>query len=279
METNDNIEVRFPVSEAGFEAQDEERCILCLENSERMIRLHDYNEIYRIPGLYEYLFRKTLKYKSPEVVTRLLVEEVNKTSDVVSQLNVLEIGSGNGVAGELLKQHKIKAIKGTDIISEAAAAAMRDRPDVYADYYVGDFQNLAPDTERQLKANAFNCLFTVSALGFGDIPPGAFARAFNYISDNGWIAFNLKESFTDKDDPTGFSSLISHMVDEKILEIRCEHQYCHRLSVNGKQLFYIAVIGRKQKDLKSEFLRELSVDSRIRQRVPHHLRPSSQPRP
>jgi hypothetical protein len=97
-------------------------------------------------------------------------------------------------------------------------------------------------------------------LGFGDIPPVAFARAFNFIYDNGWIAFNLKERFTDKDDPTGFSSLISSMIDEKILEIRCEHRYCHRLSVDGKQLFYIAVIGRKQKDLKSEFLQELSVD-------------------
>ncbi len=185
----------------------------------------------------------------------MLVEEVNKASDAVSELNVLEIGTGNGVAGELLKQHKIKAITGTDIIPEAAAAARRDRPHVYADYYVGDFQNLPPDIERQLKSNAFNCLFTVGALGFGDIPPGAFAGAFNLISDEGWIAFNIKEDFTDKGDPTGFSTLLSNMIEAKNLEIRCRHRYCHRLSVDGNQLFYNAVIGRKQKDIGTELLR------------------------
>ena len=36
---------------------------------------------------------------------------------------------------------------------------------------------------------------TVAALGYGDIPPQAFAEAFNLISDHGWVAFNIKDRF------------------------------------------------------------------------------------
>ena len=36
---------------------------------------------------------------------------------------------------------------------------------------------------------------TVAALGFGDIPPDAFAAAFNLVEDGGHVAFTIKEDF------------------------------------------------------------------------------------
>jgi len=33
------------------------------------------------------------------------------------------------------------------------------------------------------------------------------------------------------------------------LTIECKKRYCHRLSVSGKELYYIAIIGRKIADV------------------------------
>lgn len=43
----------------------------------------------------------------------------------------------------------------------------------------------------------FNCLTSVAALGFGDIPPRAFFEALRLVATNGWVALNLKETFLD----------------------------------------------------------------------------------
>ena len=37
----------------------------------------------------------------------------------------------------------------------------------------------------------------VAALGFGDIPPLAFADAFNLVASPGWIAFNIRDRYVD----------------------------------------------------------------------------------
>ena len=55
-------------------------------------------------------------------------------------------------------------------------------------------------------------MVTVAALGFGDIPTNAFNEAFNIISNKGWVAFNIKETFFDKSDQTGFSSMIRELI-------------------------------------------------------------------
>ena len=88
-------------------------------------------------------------------------------------------------------------IVGVDIIEEAAEAAERDRPGVYDDYVVVDLTDRRADDPRDaLGARGFNCLTTVAALGFGDIPPEAFATAFNLVEPTAaWVAFNIKERF------------------------------------------------------------------------------------
>jgi predicted TPR repeat methyltransferase len=242
----DTIFIRFPESGNAFQAQDEEYCIVEREGQERRIRLHDYQEIYAIPGLYEALFCKRLRYRSHKVMASLLVEEILRSSVPLSEISALDMGAGNGLAGEALKRLWIRSLIGIDLFPEAAEAAERDRPGLYDHYHVADLLDLSPATRRALEAGNLNCLISVGALGFSDIPPLAFAAAYNLIADEGWMAFNIKESFMKEGDDCGFSTLIRQMVDQNVFAINIKHRYCHRLTVAGKELFYLAVIGIKK---------------------------------
>jgi SAM-dependent methyltransferase len=241
----ENFTIKFPHTDRCGESQPEEYCTVVLKGRECKIRFHDYHEIYAIPGLYERLFIEKLGCKSPEVMTSLLLNEVSKSSASTSDLTVLDLGAGNGLVGEKLKQQGVRSIVGVDIIFDAAEATRRDRPGVYDAYYVGDLRRLSADALNRLRATNFNCLITVGALGFGDIQPLAFAQAFNLVIDNGWIAFNIKDEFLDAEDSTGFSNLINEMIDIGILKVKVMYRYRHRFSVDGVPLYYIAVVGKK----------------------------------
>lgn len=236
----------FPAPNTGTKTQAEEYCIIEQDGQERRIRFHDYHEIYAIPGLYEHLFHERLKCKSPDVITRLLIEQIDKSSAPISELAVFDLGAGNGIVGGMLKQNGAKLIVGIDVVPEAAIAARRDRPGVYDDYYIEDLRNLTLDARRRIGARGLNCLVTSGALGFGDIPAPAFAAGYNLIAADGWIAFNIKEDFIEKGDSTGFSDLVKSMLDGGILDLRVRHRYCHRLSLDGRALYYVAVVGVKK---------------------------------
>ena len=147
--------------------------------------------------------------------------------------------------GEILKQNGVNLIVGIDVVPEAAMAARRDRPGVYDQYFIEDLRNLTSNTRGALEAKALNCLITSGALGFGDIPVPAFAAGYNLIAVDGWIAFNIKEDFIEESDSTGFSDLVKGMLDRGIFDLRVRHRYCHRLSVDGRPLYYVAVVGVK----------------------------------
>src|SRR5690606_27083612 len=100
------------------------------------------------------------------------------------------------------------------------------RPGMYDDFYVLDLTRLTPDELEDLQDWGFTCLTTVAALGFGDIPVAAFAQAFNLIADDGWIAFNIKDSFlTSNGGP--FASLIKRLILEGYLDLYHLERYRH----------------------------------------------------
>jgi SAM-dependent methyltransferase len=237
--------------------QDHEWCRVTVDGITRKIRFHDYDEIYSVPGLYEFLFYEHLECCSPQVV-RGLLEDVLTSGDVPPDtLRVLDLGAGNGMVGEELADLGAEMITGVDLLPEAAAAAERDRPGVYDDYLVLDLTELSDPLRRELRARRFNALVSVAALGFGDIPPRAFAEAFNLVADGGWIAFNIKEHFLDDGEPTGFSRLIGKLLDSGMLEQRAEKVYRHRLSMNGEPLDYVALVGVKRSSIPDELVREV----------------------
>ncbi|MBI1387088.1 MAG: methyltransferase [bacterium] len=248
--------VRFPNVDETLD-QDKEWCWLTLGDERRRVRFHDYNEVYQVPGLYEKIFYEMLKCNSPEVVCRLLDGELKKAGFDARKLNVLDVGAGNGMVGERLKFMGVSELVGIDIIKEAKMAAERDRPDVYKDYFAEDLTDLNPETHQALETEPFNCLTTVAALGFGDIPPRAFTQAYNYIASPGWCAFNIKESFlSEGNDDTGFCKLIRKMSREGVLEILAQERYQHRIAIDGAPLHYIAIAAKKLKDIPKEWLPE-----------------------
>ena len=248
--------VKFPPTDAETLGQDEVSFRIIEESGKEVdIRFHDYDQIYQRPGLYEQLFYDRLKCVSPSKVGDLLERALDTGREPVTELRVLDLGAGNGMMGEVLKnRHGVARLVGADIIPEARDAAYRDRPDVYDDYYVADFTDLPDQTLDYLEEWNFNCLTSVAALGFGDIPPRAFLKGLQLIKANGWVAFNIKETFLDRSDQSGFSRFIRELIFSKYMDVYHLERYCHRLSIDGTPLYYFALVGRMTAEIPDELL-------------------------
>ena len=230
----------------GDADQDAECCDVVIDGEKRRIRFHDYADIYTVPGLYERLFYTELRCQSPEQVCNALAAELERAGADPAELRVLDLGAGNGMVGERIAALGAETIVGVDILPEAAEAAERDRPDVYDDYLVEDLTALSDEGRAALAAPRFNCLLTVAALGFGDIPPEAFATAYDAVEDGGWVALSIKEDFLRDGDGSGFARLLHEKIDSGELEVLVRRPYLHRLAAAGNDLRYVALIARKR---------------------------------
>lgn len=246
-------DIHLPDAVDGVD-QDEEWCEIVVQGERRRLRFHDYADIFQIPGLYEELFYNHLECCSPSYISNLLDSVVAEYGESLGEFRVLDVGAGNGMVGDELQGLGVQSVVGIDILPEANEAASRDRVDVYDDYRVTDLTDLSEVDEKRLRQADANCLTTVAALGFGDIPPMAFAKALDLIATPGWLAFNLKEDFLREQDNSGFSKLIRRLNRDGFIQTLCYRRYQHRVSITGEPLFYVAVIARKLKDLDDDTL-------------------------
>ena len=246
--------IRFPVSEPHQLQQDESFFYLKENDQELTLRFHEYGEIYKRPGLYEQLFYQRLKCQSPKKVCSVLGKVLADNHVELSELRVLDLGAGNGMVGEILQTARVIGI---DISHEAYSACERDRPGIYDAYYVADLCNIDAITQQELNDWQIDCLTCVAALGFGDIPTKAFATAYNIVQSGGWIAFNIKETFMQESDVSGFSRLIKHLLITDTLEVHHLERYRHRISIDGRPLFYYVVVGKKEFDISPKVMLEL----------------------
>jgi SAM-dependent methyltransferase len=250
---NKRYRIQFPKSECQNADQDEAFFYLLESKGQEKIKFHDYEVIYNIPGLYEQIFYDRLKCCSPKKVTEILSTSVAQTNENFTELRVLDVGAGNGLMGAELKKYGVSRLVGIDIIPEAKRATERDRPHIYDAYDTIDLCNLDESEAEDLSSWSLNCLTTVAALGFGDIPPKAFMVAFNIIQSEGWVAFNIKETFLDNSDTSGFSRMIRDLIFSKYMDLYHLERYRHRVSIEGEPLFYFAVAGRKNYDVPKDF--------------------------
>lgn len=259
--------IRFP-TDVDARDQDAEFCEVFAQNAWTRIRLHDYHEIYRRPGLYEQLFYRVLKCDSPRRVVGLLGSVLEERRVPSINLSVIDVGAGNGLVGEELRRLGVGNVIGVDILPEAAEAARRDRAGIYDDYLVADLTALEEHESDSLTAFNPNCLIVVAALGFGDIPTPAFATAYNAIADDGWLAFNIRDQFLSVGDASGFATLMHRMNEQGLIRVEATQRYTHRLNIRGEPIEYVAIVARKLAPLPESWYR--STD----ERVSRHLKPS-----
>ena len=226
---------------------------------EHKFRFHDYDEIYSRPGLYEQIFYDRLKCSSPQKVGENLKNALDANQQPITEMRVMDLGAGNGVMGEALRKYGVSRLVGIDIIPEAKDAAERDRPGVYDEYYVEDFCALGEEVRGELNDWSIDCLTSVAALGFDDIPVKAFWEAVNFVQDSGWVAFNIKETFLDNSDSSGFSRFIRELIFSEYLDVHQLERYRHRLSIDGTPLHYFSLVAQKMTDIPQEFLFECDI--------------------
>lgn len=250
LDSSDEYELSLPSPKvcSGLD-QDEEWVEVERDGERRRIRLHDYGAIYDVPGLYEKVFYERLNCNSPEVVCGLLRTQLAADDVDPATLTGLDFGAGNGMVGELLAEQGITSLVGIDLLPEARAAAERDRPGLYDAYHVLDLSELRRSDRARLDDHDFDVMICVAALGFGDVPPIAFAEAFNLVNTPGWIAFNIRARFLEDEDPSGFGAFIGRMFDEGVIEERARVSYTHRVSIAGDPLTYLAIVAAKQRDV------------------------------
>jgi len=247
------LEVALPAPDDILE-QDEEWVVVKAEDGWRKIRLHDYGEVYAVPGLYERWVYEILGCQSPAKIRELLTRSLKDAGAEPESLAVFDLGAGNGYVAEELRDLGVETFVGVDIYEEAAEAAERDRPGLYSDYVVGDLLNLSAEGKKTLDRYDFNCMTCVAALGFGDIPTNVFAAAFNRVADGGWIAFTIKTDFVAADDESGFAALVKHMIAEGLLDSVTRETYVHRVAADGQELMYVAFVGRKRGKITGSWL-------------------------
>jgi len=252
-------QIRFP-QQSQFNEQDEVRFQLVEGDKRVELRFHDYDEIYNRPGLYEQLFYDRLKCNSPQVVGDILNKSIDSIGENFTEMRVLDLGAGNGMMGEVLKSRGVSRLIGADIIPEAKKACLRDRPDVYDDYYISDFMNLSQEEKEDIAGWSFDCLTSVAALGFGDIPLKAFFQGLDFVKTGGWVAFNIKETFLENSDRTGFSRFIRELIFSEYLELHHLVRYRHRLSMEGTPLYYFALVAQKTAKIPADFLEEKELE-------------------
>ena len=237
--------IEFPSAEDRELHQDKEYFYLLKGESKEKIRLHDYSRVFGVPGLYEHVVQERLACCSPAMVVDVLVDSMDEQGPPIDQLRVLELGAGNGLVGDELKKYGVAKLVAADINPDARAATERDRPGVYDAYHVMDFANLRDEERDLLLRERFNAFVCVSALGFA-APTSAFSQAFNLVHDGGWVAFNIKDSFLDQSDESGFSKMIRGLFFSDSFEVVQLKRYRHRLSMGGEPLYYYVLTGRKK---------------------------------
>ena len=231
-------------------SQDSEWFVVKHSGAWRELRLHDYPDIFSIPGLYEKVVYGILECNSPEVIKEELASAIHAAGEDPVGMTVLDLGAGNGVMADELHGAGVGVAReggfiGADLIPEAAEAAARDRPGLYDEFVVGDITDLPPKEQAKLQSARVDVLTCVAALGFGDIPPEAFTTAFEHVRPNGWVAFCIKDEFVSSVDRSGFSDLIESMVKKAQLRIVTKRRYVHRRAFSGRPLHYVAYIARK----------------------------------
>jgi predicted TPR repeat methyltransferase len=208
------------------------------------LRLHEYDRVYALPGLYEDVVQEQLDCRSPDQVAGMLAAAAARIVWPADRVSVLDVGAGNGVSGEALAARGLQTLVAVDIRESARAAALRDRPGLYEDYLVVDLLGDTGQDEqarRRIHELGPNALACVGAVGPGHLPPAALAAAANLLAPDALVAFTRASS----DDDPAWAGVLDPLGTVEQLDWQ---RYRHRNTVNGEPIFWEARVLRLRRE-------------------------------
>ena len=208
------------------------------------VHLHEYTRIYAVPGLYEHVVQERLRCRSPQVAAEGLLRAAARLGLEPASMTVLDVGSGTGLVGELLRRDGVARVVGVDALPAAREACLRDRPGLYDDYVVGDFEQLGDGLGAALRPYAFGGLVSAGAFGGTHATPRALVNALGLLPSGAPVAFTLHEQWMDEADPDGFGAAVGRLVADGRLELLERTRFQHRVTTTGEPIFYWLVAGR-----------------------------------
>lgn len=226
--------------------QDEETFVVRRpDGTEQRIRLHDYDLVYPVPGLYEEVVQHQLECRSPETIVRCLADAVTAAGGDVGDSRVLDVGAGNGVIGEGLRDAGFRVPVGSDALVEARDAAERDRPGLYAEYVLDDGTPEAFDKiGAAVRRHELNALTCAAALGPGHIPIERLIGVWGLLPAGSFIALTAS---TDLVAEWGGAQIALNAVsgEDAPTEVVHTETFRHRLLMRGGSVDYDVIVGRK----------------------------------
>lgn len=208
----------------------------------RRMRLHDYDRIYAVPGLYEEVVQRRLRCASPAKIADVLLRVAELEGRPPHLLRVLDLGAGNGVVGEELHARGVRVLAATDSSAKARDAAARDRPGLYAAYVVGDL-NDHPELATLVRELGVNCVVCAGALGLGHIEARSFTELWDLLPPGAMFALTAHEDLA----RPGASDVGDELaaLRQGGTEIVVSERFVHRVTVAGAPIHYLAIGARK----------------------------------
>ena len=207
------------------------------------IHLHDYPRIYAVPGLYEHIVQERLQCRSPQVAAEGFLRAITRLAMEPSSMTVLDVGSGTGLVGELVRGGGVARVVGVDALAEARAACLRDRPGVYADYLIGDLGSDSGTLPTQLRGYALGGLISAGAFGGTHAPPPALINALSVLPAGAPVAITIDERWMAGSDPAGFGAAIEQLVAQGALTLLERERFLHRITTTGEPIFYELILA------------------------------------
>jgi len=209
------------------------------------VRLHDYERLYALPGVYEQIVHDRLGCTSPARLAGMLGEAADALAWPRAAVRVLDIAAGNGVSGDALRDAGLDPVLGTDIVDSARDAALRDRPATYREYLTLDLLAL---TEAQrahvsgLRANALSCVAPVGR-SRSELPPDALVAAAGLLQRDALVVYMHDPSGGVADPVTAelWRAGLGAATDAQEL---ARTRYVHRHTVNGAPFHMDGVVWR-----------------------------------
>ena len=226
---------------AGRDQAAESLVVRFPDGREERMRLHEYDRVYAIPGLYEEVVQRRLECLSPRVLADALLAHAGLAPE---DLRVFDLAAGNGVTGEELAARGVAELVGSDNIPEARGAAERDRPGLYSTYVVGDIDE-TPELRELVRSHSLNAVVCAGALGLGHISAASFDRLWSEFPAGSLFSASVEESLAEPDG-SDFGDYLAELDSGDEAEVLQRERFRHRSLMGGGEVHYVAVVARKR---------------------------------